>query len=423
MSGRDKVLARDRKISRFAWLKERKHILRLRCAEYGLSTAGKKPDLVDRLFSYLHPTQSSEGDTFRVNGDDQEYDSDDNDDVPISILAASHQVNHPDILDTSSCSMDALRQMIRHEVSIAVETQVARQSNTIGQATIRNPTSTFPVSSSHHAPPILSPPATSEEVPPQHVQGLSHPFTSTVPSDSYTRNNPQLPPLSEKILNDIRSKQFINFHSLLPTALYDPPVTSDNICLEFNQSQDGGQLFSVQPNKRVKRSINTSTSWLEAWNIYIRVMAFYHPAMIPELLAYQDFICTLQRSYPMQSWLRYDTAFRLQAAMNKARSWAVIDEHAFNKFIRCSFSRSPMACFICKSESHMATSCPNRTFRPYRGPQDTFQFSANNPKNGPACRHFNSSKCANINCRYPHNCSKCKGNHPAFKCTIPPYTF
>ena len=61
MSGREKVLARDRKVSRFAWLKERKHIQRLRCAEYGLSTAGKKPDLADRLFSYLHPTQSSEG--------------------------------------------------------------------------------------------------------------------------------------------------------------------------------------------------------------------------------------------------------------------------------------------------------------------------------------------------------------------------
>ena len=166
MSGREKILARDRKVSRFAWLKERKQILRLRCAEYGLSTAGKKPDLVDRLFSYLHPTQSSEGDTFRVNGDDQEYDSDDNDDVPISTLAANHQLNHPDILDTSSCSMDALRQMIRHEVSIAVETQVARQSNTTGQAPIRNPSSTFPVSSSHHAPSILSPPATSEEVPP-----------------------------------------------------------------------------------------------------------------------------------------------------------------------------------------------------------------------------------------------------------------
>ena len=166
ISGREKVLARDRTVSRFAWLQERKHILRLRCADYGLSIAGKKPDLVDRLFLYLHPTQSSEGDAFRVNGDDQEDDSNDNDDVPISTLTANHQVNPPDILDTSSCSMDVLRQMIRHEVSIAIETQVAHQLNTIGQAAIRNPTSTFPVSSSHHAPSILSPPATSEEVPP-----------------------------------------------------------------------------------------------------------------------------------------------------------------------------------------------------------------------------------------------------------------
>ena len=58
MSGRVKRLANDRKVSRLGWLKKRKQTLHLRCSNYGLSTAGKKEDLVERILSHLKASNS-----------------------------------------------------------------------------------------------------------------------------------------------------------------------------------------------------------------------------------------------------------------------------------------------------------------------------------------------------------------------------
>ena len=46
--------ARDRRLTRDDWLRERKPTLRQRCALYGLSLAGKKAALTERLLEYLH---------------------------------------------------------------------------------------------------------------------------------------------------------------------------------------------------------------------------------------------------------------------------------------------------------------------------------------------------------------------------------
>ena len=46
--------ARDRRLTRDDWLRERKPTLRQRCALYGLSIVGKKAALTERLSEYLH---------------------------------------------------------------------------------------------------------------------------------------------------------------------------------------------------------------------------------------------------------------------------------------------------------------------------------------------------------------------------------
>ncbi|KAH3861027.1 hypothetical protein DPMN_023953 [Dreissena polymorpha] len=32
------------------------------------------------------------------------------------------------------------------------------------------------------------------------------------------------------------------------------------------------------------------------------------------------------------------------------------------------------------------------------------------------CNYFNQGSCRLVNCRFPHNCSRCRGNHPAINC-------
>ena len=198
--------------------------------------------------------------------------------------------------------------------------------------------------------------------------------------------------MSEKLLNDIRNLQFVDFNSLLPNALYDPMVGTEDLLLAVNQLDSGAPLLSVQPARQQKRKINNSAAWLEAWNVYIRVMAHFHPHLIPDLLVYQDFMCALQRSYPTQSWLRYDTAFRLHLALDKTVSWAIIDEHAFNKFVRCAILQKKISCFICSSEDHLANACPRRSFRPKTEPTPFPNGQQRASSTGTPCKFYNAPK-------------------------------
>ena len=93
------------------------------------------------------------------------------------------------------------------------------------------------------------------------------------------------PQMAEKMMNDIKNKNFIDFNSLLLNALYDPSTTADNLCLEFHPSTGGIGSFSLQPKQSRKRKINNAASWFKAWNIYLRTMAFFHPGLILDLLA------------------------------------------------------------------------------------------------------------------------------------------
>ena len=94
-----------------------------------------------------------------------------------------------------------------------------------------------------------------------------------------------LPPVSEKVIKDIKNLQFVDFNILLPHSSYDPSMDGNNLLLKLNQSHDGVQMLSLQPAKQQKKRINNAVSWLEAWNIYGGAMAYFHPTLVSELLA------------------------------------------------------------------------------------------------------------------------------------------
>jgi len=401
MSAREVILEKERRLTRLDWSKKTKHTLRLRCADHGLPTTGKKVDLIDRLFTYMHPTGNLLATTAG------EYDLDSSADKGEN--PQQHNTNaprHPSVENAArALDVTAIRAIIHEEMA-------ARQfyNQSAVQPPILDPVPLSPAA----IPMIANAPVT--QIHPQldntHLaQGLSH-FVSTRTCQSL------LPPVSEKILKDIKNLQFVDFNTLLPHALYDPPTDGNNLLFELNQSHDGAQMLSLQPAKQQKKKINNAVSWLEAWNIYIRAMAHFHPTLVPELLIYQDFICTLQRSYPSQSWLRYDTAFRLHIALDHTISWSSIDDHAFNKFVRCAAASTKIKCFICASDNHLANTCPQRLFRPKR--ESSSATGQTTPfQTGPTCKFFNSPKthCDQRRCRYNHKCSSCGGNHPAFKCS------
>ena len=385
----------------------------MRCTEYGLSTLGKKAELIERLFSHLHPSAPLD----QEHPDIIDGASEDEDEHPERI----HTMSRAPSQTHSVHSDDHLRQLIRQEMSaqnlqqqqlpplINVHQQPQTQQLSPASLVIspnpnallpQNPMSLLQSPSAHNMPAVAAPPM-------QEYQGNT---------SNNSLSSCLLPPISEKPLKEIKNREFVDFNSLLPNALYDGASDLDNLYLKVNPTANGEQQLSFASKNARKRKICDFKSWLEAWNIFIRTMVFYHPDLGPELLAYQECISTFQRRYPVSSWLRYDSAFRMNIAMNKSLSWARHDEYAFNKFIRCPAIESLPKCYICSAENHLANTCPQKPFRPKIEPRPTTSSGQSQNASMPICRFFNYNTCNNQRCRFAHKCHKCHGNHPYVHC-------
>ena len=128
--------------------------------------------------------------------------------------------------------------------------------------------------------------------------------------------DPSLPSLPHKLRNKILKREYIDFNDPLSANMYPihTSATSNNFTLAINP-QDTSTLAFV-PTQHRKRRIDGLSSWLEAWNVYLRTLLSSFPQLAPDLLAYQDQICKFSRKFKSSAWLMYDTAFRHMAASN-----------------------------------------------------------------------------------------------------------
>ena len=431
------IRGKERRLSRFDWFRKTKNTLQLRCAAYGLSTVGKKANLIDRLYAHLHPATLEDGQgPSGISNNDANSSASENEDEDAD-MDRNHTISRPPH-QRDMISDDHLRQLIRQEMSLH---QPISQASTNNQQPVQTSSTTIalqqitpqplsPASMLHTspAPGLLS---HSTTLPVQTQFGFNqHPLAAaqTQSSSQATGISIQsltstslLPPLSEKVTKEIKNKEFINFNTLLPNVLYDASSELENLYLKVNPSPSGEQSLSFSSKNDRKKKIIDASSWLEAWNIYIRAMVHFHPELAPELLVYQESICTYQRLYPASAWLKYDAAFRMNNATNKALSWSRHDEYAFNRFIRCPTVESSPRCFICSSPQHLANTCPQKRFRVKQEAPASPQFSPRqSSSSSPSfCKYFNIARCTNQNCRFAHKCRNCQGNHPAFSCRSP----
>ena len=233
-----------------------------------------------------------------------------------------------------------------------------------------------------------------------------------------------LPPVSQKVMKSLQNKEYVDLNSLLPTSLYDQVTHPHSFNLKFNPTEPGESVMAVSSPALNKVKINNAATWLQAWNIYIRGMIYFHPDLAPSMLSFQESTCNLQRHYLLTSWLGYDTAFRMNIALDKNLSWNRFDECAYDQFVRCpqpdkmSSPNSGLKCYKFSAPGHYANQCPNESYHPQSN------FCANhNPSSGSfrpvnvnpsqPCRHFNNQgRCSQPNCNFPHVCNRCRGAHP-----------
>lgn len=233
------------------------------CRPWSFNSWDKKAELVDRLFSFMHPSGSSSEGRLQAIDNDTSSEMDEEDDTPL--LSAVTQPSSSRSQVTVSPSLEEIRTLIRQEISSAQLSQNAQQT-VVNQPLLQNQNPLSPNSTSQI--PVAqqtSQPITHTLL--QSTQGLS-PIVSSIYLPQICGNTSSLlPPISEKLFSEIRKKQFIDFNSLLPNALYDQISNTENLCFELNRSPDGEHLLALQPKKSQKRKNNSPSAWLEAWNI------------------------------------------------------------------------------------------------------------------------------------------------------------
>ena len=91
------------------------------------------------------------------------------------------------------------------------------------------------------------------------------------------QNNLTLPPLPEKLRSKIVKHEYIDFNDLLSDNMYPHPsfASSQNNFSLTVDSQDATTLAFV-PSQQKKRRIDGLSSWLKAWNFFLRSTLSLH---------------------------------------------------------------------------------------------------------------------------------------------------
>ena len=185
---------------------------------------------------------------------------------------------------------------------------------------------------------------------------------------------------------------------------------------------------------RRSRKVTDILTWLQCFGSYVAVLTPGRPQLIPEMMAYMSTIIRVSQDYTGLAWVRYDAAFRRQAALTGNDRWSVVNTTLYTMCFT-GMAASVKRCELCFASTHSERECAQRgdpdpdmsdrlknleaavvaIAKPRQPPG-----GASTPArpSGELCRKWNSTGCTFPNCRHLHACSLCKGSHPATRCTM-----
>ena len=250
------------------------------------------------------------------------------------------------------------------------------------------------------------------------------PFThpSLVPPTVGVYLGEGIPPVPDKLAAKIRRGEFVEMGELLPEF--------------WSPRGDEGEVGRESKVRR-SRKVTDIFSWLQCFGAYVSIRAPPAPHLIPELMAYMATIVRVSQDFAGLAWVRYDVAFRRQAAVTHNDRWSIINSTLYTMCFT-GMASSTKRCELCFASTHTEQECAQRG-DPDPGMKDRLkaietavlaitgkQEQAAKPvpppvkPSGELCRKWNSVGCSYPRCRHSHICSSCRGNHPVTKCTMHP---
>ena len=113
-------------------------------------------------------------------------------------------------------------------------------------------------------------------------------------------------------------------------------------------------------SRRKPKQVMEFTTWLQCFAAYTSVLASTHPAAIPELIAYLVTVSRVSQDLSGLAWVRYDAAFRRQAALTGNRRWSQKNPTLYSI---CFMGRAQQLsrCKLCLCSAHGTKLSPLQT--------------------------------------------------------------
>jgi len=232
-------------------------------------------------------------------------------------------------------------------------------------------------------------------------------------------------PISTRLRDRIVKNEFVEFDELLPDQLQSE---EDVVQLSVGTGQSV-QLVKRPQHAQPQRRVHDIASWLEAFTLFMRVIADSAPAKLPSLLTYQSTILEANNNYHTEAWLTYDRRFRRAlATLPMQYDWAKIDPNLWQS---CFTSHGRPPCPRCNTVHPIPVPrCPFRGGPPLAPtPSGGYGagFSSATPpaplhQGKPICRNYNRGACSNTACPRSHVCLRCRGRHSEHTCSRAPGT-
>ena len=162
----------------------------------------------------------------------------------------------------------------------------------------------------------------------------------------------KLSPLPAPLLKKIRNCEHVDFDNLISSALYAPSVLNPTT---FELDVSSRTKFSSKATKRGKPRVMDLATWLESWNNFMQATLFFHPELLPQLMAYQASMCHYTSKYSIAHVLSYDVNVRQAIATDPSLRWDDRHDTEFDKFL---WGNAVPSCFHCNRYCHYALSCP-----------------------------------------------------------------
>ena len=122
-----------------------------------------------------------------------------------------------------------------------------------------------------------------------------------------------LPPVPKKLAERIWRWEFIEMGELLP---------------EIWNLKPGDEANQQRLLARRKKPVIELKTWIQCFAIYVGVVSLRHPEVIADMMAYMVIVKAAEE-YAGLAWVRYDEAFRSQAAAKKDAQWSKVNPSLF----------------------------------------------------------------------------------------------